>query len=272
MHASDYLVYFGVPGLVVFICAFYGAFGAFTHDGTELIAFFAVIATLLTLWLALLQYTKDNAWKRLQYTKDLAEKYFNEPKFASVLQMLDNPFYRLDIPNGQNNYIITDQILLDALYAVNSNVVPAALHPTTPQPVVTDERQYIVNNVDTMLEDLRFFEHAIESGLVEISNLKIFLKYWIRVILPGNTSDFRRGEPLRIAWLRYILASDFTPVLKLCRHIDPKNFSRLLEFANSVFLNKYITRANKSVWKNVIDMIIRLAYRFYLFLLRLKYN
>jgi len=180
-----------------------------------------------------MQYIYDNKWKRLQFTHDLSSQMFNNDEFVAALRVIDNRSYIYKSPlNGEG-------ILVD------SDTFKRALRVPNEMELFTSEEVQIRVLMDGMLENLRFFEHALESGLVEKENIKIYLYFWIKRIF---TTHIEQGQWMKdqqslVVWLQYILTHDFKPAFDLCRRIDQQVYDNLKYYAMNLD-NTYMINFN----------------------------
>lgn len=212
---------------------FYSLSSSFKHQGEELVVFLGFLGTIVTIGEGVMSRWHKLAWKRLQYTKDMTHDIFDEMDFVHALRILDNNVYYLDDVDGGHE--VNDENFIKALKSTDSQQDKDANR----DPNWKKGQQKIVWLLDGMLENLRFFEHAIESNLVDKNDLRIFLSYWIRVIFPNpypkrddlKPKDWWRNSDCREEWLKYILENDFRPALNLCFQMKPKRFYQLYKYA-----------------------------------------
>ena len=117
------------------------------------------------------EYSQKRKFEKNKFLFERIEKFYDLNNTKIVKKMLD--WNKISISDGENKYIISDDILIEALVTHNQR---SHFNPT---------EVWIRAQFDEYLDNLTELILLSECGLIDKGNLKKLLKYWTD-ILNGN--------------------------------------------------------------------------------------
>jgi hypothetical protein len=132
----------------------------------------ALIGAIVAFIVGLLQYRKAQQWKRAEWVAQEMKQLFNDPIVQSVLLMIDWGARRImlypEAKTESEKYVwLTDEDISRALMP----------HEERPEGF-TDQEAIIRAAFDRFLDGLERFHSYVQTGLVSVSDVYPYLKYW----------------------------------------------------------------------------------------------
>lgn len=155
------------------------------------------------------EYAKAQTWKKLEFLAKEVKSFFDDKYVRRALLLLDWNGIDLQLEpgemyDGQNNVLINDTILQTALRH-HSKVPGGKFLP----------KEVLVRKIfDEFLFQLGIFNQYLESGLMDINELRPYLEYYIHAM--GQLENGRKDiETISQIWI-YIDTYGYTEVQLLC--------------------------------------------------------
>ena len=132
----------------------------------------ALVCALLTFIVGLLQYRRSQQWKRAEWVAQEMKAYFGDPIVQATFLMMDWGSRRIPLYPDQVNEV-------DRYVRLTNESVAAALelHDGRSEGF-SDLEADIRNAFDRTLDGMERFFYYVETGLVELSDLAPYLRYW----------------------------------------------------------------------------------------------
>ena len=173
----------------------------------------ALAGAALAFIVGLLQYRSTQRWKRAEWVAAEMDAFFQDPKIQAALRMIDWGARRVELypdrkPREDRFVVVTDDRLAEALEA----------HERRPGGFSEDEVT-IRDVFDYFLDRLERIQSFVEAGLVRISDVSPYLRYWAVDILGAQPGDpkVERLVQLRAYIHRYRYTGVHTLLTKLAR-------------------------------------------------------
>src|SRR4051812_35100953 len=133
----------------------------------------------------LAQYRRGQQWKRAEWVAQEMKALFGDPVVQAALLMIEWGGRRIPLYPGRpaegDRYVrLTNKAVADAL----------RLHDEG-ESGFTDEEADIRSAFDRFLDGLERFHSYVETGLVELSDLRPYLKYWAAALRQRRAEDHR---------------------------------------------------------------------------------
>lgn len=142
------------------------------RDGT---AIFTALVGVLVFAFGVRQYQKAQAWKKSEFVAAEVKAFLSDPMIRTALTMLDWHDRIIDL-----SFDRTTTVAVRITYSTLAKIIVP--HIERPSRSFSQTEATIRDCFDKMLERLALFEHFIESNLVTVDDLKIYLDYWVRLI------------------------------------------------------------------------------------------
>lgn len=174
----------------------------------DAIALTGVLAAIFAFVTGLIQYTKAQRWKRLEYVADEIKEAFAQKSVQQALQFLDWNSNTYDLREHKDEKELKEVWVDDAV--LEHAMVPHSERHSG----FSIEEIRIRAAFDALFEVLRRFEHFIEVGLVRPSDFEPYLRYWLQR-LSSPSKHGKQASLLRVIW-RYI---DFYEYIEVKRFV-----------------------------------------------------
>jgi hypothetical protein len=146
-----------------------------------------LIGAFVAFTIGLRHYSVAQAWKRAEFMAAEAKAFFDDPKVATALLLIDYSVIRLNqqgVPSPKGA-VFDDDILVRAL----------ALHTE-----FVDETERLCQQelqareaFDSLFAGLERFDHYLQTKLIRIDDLQVHLGYWIDKLANSN-SEWKKRE------------------------------------------------------------------------------
>jgi hypothetical protein len=138
----------------------------------DLLKALVLLGAAVAFLLGLVQYRRAQHWKRVEWVAQEMKSLFGDPVVQAALRMFEWGSRRIPLyPDRQEEsdryVLLTNQIVADALL----------LHDDRPDGF-SDQEADIRAAFDRFLDGLERFHSYVATGLVELSDLRPYLKYW----------------------------------------------------------------------------------------------
>lgn len=175
------------------------------------------VAALATLVFGVVQYRNAQLWRKKELIASEMKAFFADPLVATATKVMDWHALRIELPGASGSEDerrppVTARVLAGALRVQGqggersgassplSSVSPAGAPPTAAAESVkampADEsaaerpasdrfepvEEHLRGAFDRFCDGLERFEHFVESGLVDVSDVRPYLDYWFQVI------------------------------------------------------------------------------------------
>ena len=179
-----------------------------SNDSLDLIIkLIASTVGILGLGKAILEYTRAQKWKRVEFLAKEMKEFSNDIHVKRAFLMLDWQSYKIKVFNDEiadnEDFYFNDELLKSAL----------VFHENKKDGIFTKEEALIRLIFDGFLEKLSTFQNYIDNRLFGYKDLKPYLIYYLRII--GDLSNNRKTEDVRKQIWEYIVKYDNFQVIKL---------------------------------------------------------
>jgi hypothetical protein len=140
---------------------------------------FLYITAIITSIKWVYEYSNKLNWEKNKFLIDRLEVFFNDTNTKNIQLVLD--WNKIKINDGQENYLIDDDILFEAL---QTHDIKHKFDKT---------EIFLRNSFDEYFDKLTEFIILAESGMISKRNLRMFLNYWFN-ILGGN----KKSKPSKL--------------------------------------------------------------------------
>ena len=167
-----------------------------------------VVGGLGGLFFGLYQYIQAQRWKRAELVATEMKEFKSLPAVKSAMLMLDWSSQEIELfPDEESaerrKIWVTDEMLRLALQP----------HTERADGKFTDTEAAIRGTFDEFLDGLERFEQYIQSGLVDVNDVRPYLDYWIEIM--GKLESDRKPPEVKESLWRYIQAYDYRGVQRL---------------------------------------------------------
>lgn len=138
--------------------------------------------TVFALAFSFRQYQNAQQWKRAEWVAQEIKAIFADPMVENTLKMID--WDGREILLFPNNPIPSKQYVL-----VSHEDVKNALRIHDSESTFTRAEAGIRDSFDRFFEGVERLSHYVESGLVTVNEVQIFLEYWSEKIIKGDMSS-----------------------------------------------------------------------------------
>jgi hypothetical protein len=131
-----------------------------------------VLGATVAFVVGLIQYRRAQHWKRVEWVAQEMKGLFADPVVQAALQMFEWGSRRIPLyPNRKED---SDRYVL-----LKNEIVAAALLPHEDRPDgFSDQEAEIRAAFDRLLDGFERFHSYVATGLVELNDLRPYLKYW----------------------------------------------------------------------------------------------
>ena len=174
----------------------------------DLVSVVGVLGGLFGIGFGLYQYVQAQKWKRAEFVAKEIREFESQPAVKNTMLIPDW--------NRQEIELFPDQLDVDKRKAwVTDDTLRAALEPHTQRPEggYTDSEAAIRVTFDKFLDGLERFEQYIQSGLVDVNDVRPYLDYWVEIT--GKLEGDRKPLEVKESLWRYIPAYDYRGVQRL---------------------------------------------------------
>lgn len=159
----------------------------------------------------LIQYRRAQHWKRVEWVAQEMKAHFDDPVVRAAMLMMDWGTRRIPLhpdrqDENQRHVRLTNEIVAKAL-----------MHHDARPDGFNDQEADIREAFDRALDGLERFHSYLVTGLVELDDLRPYLKYWaVTLLRPRNP----RPEDHRLArLLAYMRSYGFDGALDLLERV-----------------------------------------------------
>jgi hypothetical protein len=138
----------------------------------DLLKALVLLGAALAFIVGLAQYRRAQHWKRVEWVAQEMKSLFGDPVVQAALRMFEwgsrrIPLYPERKEEGERNVVLKNEIVAEAL----------RLHDDRPEGF-SDQEVDIRDAFDRLLDGLERFHSYVVTGLVQLSDLQPYLKYW----------------------------------------------------------------------------------------------
>jgi hypothetical protein len=152
----------------------------------------ALLGAVLAFVVSLLQYRRSQQWKRAEWVAQEMKAYFGDPTVQAAFLMMDWGSRRIPLyPDRENE---SDR----HIRLTNEGVAAALMLHDARDEEFSDLEADIRNAFDKTLDGLERFHSYVDTGLVELRDLRPYLSYWAVQLC---RSDPPRAEAHRLTRL-----------------------------------------------------------------------
>lgn len=178
---------------------------------TDLLQVLTLIGAGFALIVGLLQYRRAQQWKRAEWVATEMKELFGDPQVQAALRLLDWAAQRVllypDRTEESDRYVLL----------TNEAVAKALMHHDDRPDGFSQLEADIRVAVDRALDGFERFHSYVDTGLVELSDLRPYLKYWALKLFRAKTP---RPADHRIArLLAYMESYGYDGAIDLLRRI-----------------------------------------------------
>jgi hypothetical protein len=163
----------------------------------DLLKAVALLGAAIAFGIGLFQYRRAQQWKRAEWVAQEMKLLFGNLRVQSALLMIDWGSRRIPLYPEREN--VTDRYVL----LTNEMVARALMLHSERSEGFSDLEADIREAFDQLLDGFERFNAYVEAGLVKLSDLRPYLKYWATNILRAVSSSEHRLVRLRAYMKKY---------------------------------------------------------------------
>jgi hypothetical protein len=156
---------------------------------------------------AIKQYKYEQRWRRKEYAAKEYEKLILDAKASLALKMLDWDYRKWPLKTDSHGWQVLSSVCRNRL---GRSLIP---HDIKGRPRWYGDDAIIRDCFDTLLDKIVTFEIMLENKLIDSSDIKPYLGYWVKLISAGKNRS--RPEAIRNLHL-YIERYDYEKVVVFC--------------------------------------------------------
>ncbi len=180
------------------------------------------VLALATFVFALVQYRREQQWRRVEFLVDAVKEFEESWGVKNIMQILDGEDLEMELrPDAadpaKRKLVVTDDFFVAALPQYGDNYEIEGDRAT--------EKIAIRESLDDFLTRLDRFNSHIETGLIPMKAVDVYIGYWIRA-LAGHGTVEKPQELIQRMWM-YADMCDYKGTQRLCARygfsIKPKS-------------------------------------------------
>lgn len=171
------------------------------------------LVAVVTLIIGLLEYTKAQRWKRMEFLSNEIKEFNKNSDVKRALLMLDWNIYKIPL--------LENEIKGKTLFYFNDELLRSALEFHSKKPSddglgrFTEEEATIRLIFDTFFEQLCTFQNHINNKLINHNDIKPYILYYIDIL--ANRSNSRKDPETKRKLIEYINNYGYSQVKVLCQ-------------------------------------------------------
>lgn len=147
----------------------------------------ALVGATLAFLIGLLQYRKAQTWKRNEWLAQEMESFFDDPRVAAALRMIDYGERRIELYPSRRKEAERFLLLRD------DDVAKALEHHSVryhrDDRGFTDDEATIRDTFDHLLGRLERIQSFVQSGLLTYRDIRPYLSYWATNVINATADD-----------------------------------------------------------------------------------
>lgn len=173
----------------------------------------AFLISFLLLIKGIYEYTKAQKWKKAEFVSKEIKEFYSDFDIKRAMILLDW--------NSNDIELKANEIGIETKLYFTDNLIISSLQTHRESPTFSNEEIVIKGIFDTLFDKLSTFENYIETGLINVKDIKPYLIYWIKIIA-DNQND-RKPKEVRTQIWKYIDEYGYDNVRVLCNKFGFKN-------------------------------------------------
>ncbi len=159
---------------------------------TWLIQSVSIVAVLIGLYKSFIEYRNAQRWKRAEFVSKEVKEFFADKNVSRALIFLD--YRENDIPVYEN------ELEGKTTLRYNNEILLSALDTEKSIEDFTAEELLIRKIFDDFFTKLGFFNHYLDTKLVDIKDIKPYFDYWMN-LLANPQKSYRNKKVMHQIWL-----------------------------------------------------------------------
>jgi len=164
------------------------------------------VITVLLFIKGVFEYTKAQKWKKAEFVSKEIKEFNADFNMKRAMVLLDWNENEIELKNNElgskNQLSFTDELIISSLQ-------------THKQKNEFEDEEVVIKSIfDAFFDRLILFDNYIETGLIQVKDIKPYLNYWVAIL--ADPQNGRKSKEVRTQIWKYIDEYEYNQLRLFC--------------------------------------------------------